>query len=667
MKPEHQEYTKKKTILFSVILIMILGFAAYGNSLNNPFFWDDDFLITKNEYIKDWKHLPQIFSKDIGAGINKRYSYYRPLLITSYLIDHSLWKFDVRGYHLTNILLHACAALGVYWLVNIISKNNLLALLTGSFFVVHPVHTEAVTYLSGRADPLALLFMLLCFVFYLKSVSARQLNSYILMILSYALALLSRENSLILPALILAYHYSFKKKVRAQEFLSLLVLSGIYIFLRTSVLNISGAPNVNASTLGQRLPGSFAALTTYLRLLIVPFHLHMEYGNSLFPYGNPKAILGAIIICAVLIYALKRRNQRGLMFFSVSWFLIALLPVSNLYPINAYMAEHWLYLPSIGFFLIVAKTINIGATLPRRQAGGRLPLLKILTIIFAICLLAFYSCLTVKQNVLWRDPLSFFERTLKYSPDNARVHYNLSNAYKTKNRLGNAIAGYQKAVEIDPDYAEAHNNLGTVYAAINKNEEAVASYRRAVTIDAGFAEAHNNLGAVYAAMHKNEEAIASYKKAIGIDGDFAGAYINLGVIYRSMNNNDDAIAYYRKALEINPGHAEAYFNLGNIYAPLNRTAEAVDAYRKAIEHKADFAKAYLNLGNVYKASGHMNSARSSYKRAIDIDPNYALAHNYLAIIYFQEKDYPLAVMHCEKAKELGSTNSALLEALKPYR
>ncbi|MCK5180708.1 MAG: tetratricopeptide repeat protein [Candidatus Omnitrophica bacterium] len=651
-------------------LIIIMGFAVYSNSFNSNFFWDDGLLIKNNEYIRSWTNLAHLFTKDIGSGggTGKTYTSYRPLQMVTYMVDYSLWTLNPKGYHLTNILLHISAALGVYWLINMIFRENWLSLLTGLLFVVHPIHTEAVTYISGRADPLALLFMLLCFIFYIKSYGSKGMGAPILMLLSYAFALLSRENSLILPVLLLLYHYSFKKKVRIEKFLPVAGLAAVYIVLRATVLKALLAADVaHTTTLFQRLPGFFVAVATYSKLLFLPFDLHMEYGLKLFPWGNFKAILGIIIVCAVLIYVFRRKNNDQLVFFSILWFFITLLPVSNLYPINAYMAEHWLYLPSIGFFLIMAKAISIGATLPRRQAGGRLPLLKILTIIFAICLLAFYSCLTVKQNVLWRDPLSFFERTLKYSPDNARVHYNLSNAYKTKNRLGNAIAGYQKAVEIDPDYAEAHNNLGAVYAAINKNEEAVASYRRAVTIDAGFAEAHNNLGAVYAAMHKNEEAIASYKKAIGIDGDFAGAYINLGVIYRSMNNNDDAIAYYRKALEIDPGHAEAYFNLGNIYAPLNRTAEAVDAYRKAIEHKADFAKAYLNLGNVYKASGHMDSARSSYKRAIDIDPNYALAHNYLAIIYFQEKDYPLAVMHCEKAKELGSTNSALLEALKPYR
>ena len=175
MKPEHKEYslfqnTKtpagKKTVFLSVILIILLGFAAYGNSFNNEFVWDDKNLIGNNAYIKDLSHMLSIFSKDLGAGSGKEYNAYRPVQLITYVIDYSLWKLNVRGYHLTNILLHICVALGIYCLINVLFHNNFLSLLTGSFYVVHPIHTEAVTYISGRADSLALLFMLLCALCY---------------------------------------------------------------------------------------------------------------------------------------------------------------------------------------------------------------------------------------------------------------------------------------------------------------------------------------------------------------------------------------------------------------------------------------------------------------------------------------------------------------------
>jgi len=189
---------RKKTILLSVILIIVLGFTVYNNSLNNVFFWDDRILIEENEYITSWSYILRIFTKDIGGGAGKQYTFYRPFQIFTYMIDYSIWGLNARGYHFTNIVLHITAALSIFWLINIVFKDNFLSLLTGAFFVVHPIHTEAVTYISGRADSLALVFALLCVIFYVKSLSYKRSGAFCLMVLSYVFALLSKENSLIL-------------------------------------------------------------------------------------------------------------------------------------------------------------------------------------------------------------------------------------------------------------------------------------------------------------------------------------------------------------------------------------------------------------------------------------------------------------------------------------
>jgi len=209
--------TKKKHIFFSVFLIIILGFVVYGNSFHNDFFWDDKALIEDNRYVKDWSSISQTFTQDIGAGGDKKWNFYRPLQMVTYMGDYSLWKLNAKGYHLTNIVLHIFVALCIYWLMNVIFNNNFLSSLTGMLFIVHPVHTEAVTYIAGRADSLALLFMLLCFIFYIKSPPSKRIGQYLLMVLSYTLALLSKESSLILPALLLLYHISFNKKVRVKD------------------------------------------------------------------------------------------------------------------------------------------------------------------------------------------------------------------------------------------------------------------------------------------------------------------------------------------------------------------------------------------------------------------------------------------------------------------
>ena len=162
---------KTKDIVISVALLIVLGFVVYGNSLCGEFLYDDILLVRDNIHIKDWTQIGSIFTKSIGSGYfaGKLVSY-RPLQMFTYMIDYSLYGLDVRGYHLTNTLIHILVALAVYWFINILYKKNILSLLASLLFLVHPIHTEAVSYISGRADPLAALFMLLCFIFYIKCI-----------------------------------------------------------------------------------------------------------------------------------------------------------------------------------------------------------------------------------------------------------------------------------------------------------------------------------------------------------------------------------------------------------------------------------------------------------------------------------------------------------------
>ncbi|MGD9015558.1 MAG: tetratricopeptide repeat protein, partial [Candidatus Omnitrophota bacterium] len=573
-----------------------------------------------------------------------KYNSYRPLQMLSCMLDYSLWKLDVRGYHLSNILLHILATLSIYWLVNILYNDRFISLVTSSLFIVHPIHTEAISYISGRSDPLSLLFMLLCFVFYIKGVNVNKARFYILSLFSYALALLSRENSLILPILLLLYHYSFKKRIKPTQFLSILSLGLVYIVLRITLLK-SILPHISScNSVFDRLPGFFVAIASYLKLLLFPFNLHMEYAHQSFNFTNPKAILGAIILISLLVYAFRKKQTNQLAFFSISWFFITLLPVSNLYPINAYMAEHWLYLPSIGFFLLSAK--SLGNMYKSRK-------LRMLTTALTIGILVFYAQLTIIQNIYWREPVAFYERALRYVSHSPKLYNNLGNVYCALNRKEEAIATYKKAIKVKPDNAGTYNNLGFLYNAMNKHNQAITSYKKAIEINPGFVQAYYNLGNAYYDMNNNEEAIASYKRAISINPDFADAYNNLGNVYRAIDKNKEAIEAYKKAIAINPDFAMAYYNLGNLYAAIDKHKEAIASYQKAIkkviELKPDHAEAYYNLGVVYEAINQFNQAIAAYQKAIELNPEYAEAYYNLGVVYEAINQFNQAIAAYEKA------------------
>ena len=568
-----------KNILVSIALIVVLGCLAYINSLNNEFVYDDQRLIVDNVYVKNWAHIPDILSKDIGAGIREPYNFYRPITMLTYMLNYALGGLRPNGYHFTNMLLHILVALSLYLFGNILLRNNVISTIASILFIVHPLHTEAVTYISGRADLLAALFMMLSCSLYIKYLHGGNKFHYVAILASYLCAILSKEYSLILPIFILLYHVAFKERIAVFKFLSLIGIGTIYVFSRGFFLHFSAAKPVLATvTVAQRLPGFFVALINYVRLMLLPFGLHMEYGSQLFSWADPRTITGIALFLFLLLYVLKKRNEGGVVFFSITWFLIGLLPVSNIYPINAYMAEHWLYIPSIGFFLIAAK----GLEFLYRNAS-----FKFFAVTCVIALAAGSTYLTMRQNGYWKNELVFCERTIAYSPDSVGAYNNLGLEYAKKGESQKAIDAYKKCIELNPDNKDAYVNLGILYFRMHREVDAIEAYQKAIALDPNLAEAYNNLGNAYSAMGRKEDALKSYQKAIEIWPYFADAYNNLG---SESEDPDEAIKAFQKAIELNPDHKYAYYNLSEAYRRIGKIEEAERLYKKAKEVNPDLSQ-----------------------------------------------------------------------------
>ena len=620
----------------------MLGALVYGNSLDGRFVWDDNILVKDNVYIKSWSGASKVFTNDMGAGSGVRYSYFRPLQIFSYTVDHSSWGLRERGYHLTNIILHVLTALAVYWLAIVLFNDRVLSFFAGILFVAHPVHTEAVAYISGRGDPLAALFVILCLIFYVKHFRSGSIGLFALALISCLLALLSKESAIVLPLLILLYHFAFREKIRPGRFLCVIAVTGAYVIFRTIVLKSSIVSALEISTLMERVPGFFAALAGYARLLIFPVNLHMDYGSRIFCATEPQVLLGAAIFVILIVYALRKRNSDNLICFSVLWFFVALLPSSNIYPLPFYMAEHFLYLPSVGFFLILGAGLRALYVRSRLSAAAAL-----------IALTAVYSFLTPGQNIYWREPLRFYERSLRYTGNSPSLYVNLGSEYDRRGRHADAIALFKKAIALDGTRTTAYYNLAIAYGNIGEKEKAIAAYRKAIETDPAYVKAYSNLGVLYAERGDAEEAMKLFRQAIDIDPDFAEAYNNLGFACAGLGEEKQAVRFLQKATEINPVYAEAYYNLGNVYRNSGNIKDAVISYRKAILIDPDYVNAYVNLGIILMDTGNSDAAVGLYRKALEIDPSSALVHINLALAYYRMREYGPAVEHFDRAVELG--------------
>jgi len=590
----NKELSGAASVLIIVAAIICIGVFSYVNSLANPFIWDDVALIVKNFHISDVGYIPRLFlegsyHQEIASN------FYRPLLMASFAMDYRSWGMEAFGYHLTNIFLHLSNALLVYWLVWLVSGRRTVSFIAALLFAAHPVHTEAVTYISGRGDPLAAFFSLvsmICFIRFSGSEGRKKAGFYLGSLIFFSMAVFTKESALMLPAFFVLYSACFGKREQGYRgnapaaYIPFLAVIAAYLYVRGMALSGSGDPNVyvNSIPFTSRLLTSPAVVLEYVKMLIWPAGLHMERMDFLYDFvtslGDPRFVVSSVfLIAAIAAIVLRRRNSK-LVFFGTVWFLAGLLPFLNLIPVNAFVAEHWLYFPSIGFFIAVSVLFD-------RMLGFNSIRLCVQTFIAVIVVML--AALTVKQNHVWRTPVYFYNYTLRYSPDSARVHTNLGIEYFDRGLFEKAEKEYKRSLELEP----AGKN--TVYHLLN-------------------------LAALYFSQGREREAFETYKAALAADPAVPITYVNIGDIYYGKGKYLDAAASYMKAAELVPTNAVFWNKLGNAYLAEKKYDAAAGAYKKAVGIYPYLLDARVNLGEVYSKQGDLVASLNEYKAALQIDP-----------------------------------------------
>lgn len=626
-------------------LILSCVFLAYFNTLNNPFIWDDDALVVKNTLVKDLKFLPKLFSSDLYYGISSGSNFYRPIQALSYMCDYYLWQLDPKGYHITNILLQALVSFLVFILINAIVKKTALAFAAALFFSVSPVHTEAVSYISGRADMLMGIFLLSSLILFIKSQGIKyRLSFVILSHCLFVLGLLSKELAVVFPIVILAYVYYFKKKPLSS--IPFFIISGVYLLLRLSIFQFITLrpPALTRFPFFLRITVLPKVIFTYLKLLILPTGLHMSR-----ELVRPVSFLGIFIawlalgaLVAGCIYLLKYKEKRIIVSFFLAWFIIFLLPQSGLFPINAFVSEHFIYLSSISFFTGLSYLL--------------FRLLKKRVFIFSVFLILLsYGLLTHSRNLEWGNPRVFFERIIKYSPDSFQAYNNLGLEYERSLELDKALDCYKNALMIMPDLLEAHSNLANVYFKMGRFDDCEKEYliveKTAPPNKAG--EVANNIGALYEMQGKPDAAVLKYRSALKLDPSLKFSHFNIARI-ELLRGNRGVVALeilsslseelqkdnpvlkiiydFLKAEKGMPPAAAFYNDLGVKFAESMFFNESILAFDRALELDLSYADAHFNLGLAYLNKGLEGRAVSEFKFALKIDPGHSKASGLLADI-----------------------------------
>ena len=617
-----------------LLFIAIACFLVYANSLGNGFVWDDRFLVTGNAFLPEWRNIPKLFSTNLFAGGSGPSAFYRPLQSLTYMIEYHLWGMWAFGFHLTNVLLHLGNAMLLYLLVAPIASRS-VALVASLLFVAHPLQTEAITYISGRADPLALGFMLMALLAYRRAWTHSGANPWRLgSLAAFSLALLSKEMALIFPALLILYDVTTDLPAHGRDlferlrrrYLPYLVILGLYGGLRRLIPDLyvtAGAPQMG---LGHRVLLVLSVLSEYLSLLAVPRDLHME---RIFPIPTslltPTVLIGALSILLLTGLAWWAWPRARLLTFGISWFLVAFLPISNLFPLNAFMAEHWMYLPGIGLFL--AAGLGLDAVPGRFYRQGAIG-------VFAVVLLL-YAGISFRRNLDWRDEPTFYTLTMKAAPESIRMRTNLGGMYLEKGEAQKAEEAFQSALRIDPLDLRGHLGIAQAYEKMGRDQDAITQFERALLIYPRALIAHLHLAGLYMKMGLDDKAAQHLDVSPLLRQRSAFRLVAAGDRHMKEKKYGEAVDAYQKSLEMSPSNPDFLSRLGLAYAAMGQDERAKREYERALEINPRSLHARIYLGAYFLKNGLWEKAAEQFQEALRIAPEHADALNNLGIAHHQ--------------------------------
>ena len=637
-----------------LLAIWGLVFAAYSNSFQTALVFDNVSVIGEDPRIQEATahNLASILTGSYWYGNSPRAIHaglYRPLTTLTYLLNYAVLGDGPRpaGYHRVNFVLHEINVALVYALGILIFAETAPAWALAALWGLHPLLTESVTNIVGRADLLAALGVLAGLLCHIRAASAtgrRRVAWLAGLAAAQGVGLFSKENAAVLPGLLLLYDLTWSGRAqwrrRLAPYAVLALPLAAFFYLRSSlhmhmVVEFTENPLAGAGFWTARLT-AVKVIGMFLWRFLWPARLSADYSYNAIPlfgwrvwnWEDAKALvalavcLGAVLLAVFL--ALRRRSTGKPLLFFLGFFFAALLPTANLIVlIGSIMAERFLYLPAVGLAGCAVAAIHaLGQRgLLKRRAAARVAWAALGLVSLA------FTARTYARNIDWQDDRSLWASAVDVCPQSARPHYNLGiELERLPDRLPEAIAEYQAALRIEPGFTEARNNLANALARVpDRLPEAIAEYQAALRLQPDRAAIHYNLANTLAQLPgRLPEAVAEYQAALRLQPDHADTHNNLAnALARMPGRLPEAVAEYRAALRLQPDRVDVHYNLANTLVRMpGRLPEAIAEYQAALRIEPDFLEAHVNLGNTLaQTPGRLPEAIAEYEAALRIRPD----------------------------------------------
>ena len=519
------------------LIIAAFALAAYSTSFTGTFQLDDLRNIIQNESIRNirnlgaiWGFLPRRFIGNLTFALNYHFNGANPF-----------------GYHVVNVLIHIAASLALFRLTGLVLKTprfrnraiagngNAVALGCALLFAVHPIQTQAVTYIVQRLASLATMFYLLSVASYISGRMERGKRSavmYAAAAVSCLLGMLTKEITFTLPIMILIVEFGLFGSMhigRARRNPRILVLIGS---TAAALLVIPALIGFNWAFIFNTVPSDrladprlspfvyaltqFRVIPLYLRLILAPVGLSVEHDiPAAVSFMSPDIIAGAILVAGLLGFGVWMFFRGRLAGFGLIWFFLA-MSVESLKPLANVMYEHRMYLPMAGLSMAAMDGIH---ALARRT--GRKP--AAVTFVVIVVMLA---GLSVHRNLVWRDPVILWTDAIGKAPNRFRPYSNRADAYRNRGDVVLAFEDIDTAAKLFPNQAKPQYFKAIALNDLGRYEEAVASITRAINIKPNNAELYRWRGLYNANMGKTDEALADIEHAIDLAPNNGSLYQN---------------------------------------------------------------------------------------------------------------------------------------------
>lgn len=587
-------------VVRAALLVVGVALAAYANSLGNGFALDDSWFIVENEVVTEARWT-DAFTRASWPGAREGTGNYRPLVLSSFALEWSLWGDAPLGYHVVNVAVHALTSVLVLLLLRGFAPAG-GALVGALLFAIHPVHVEAVANVMGRSELYAAAAYLGACLLHLRRVGdepAARAMRLLAMLGLYVLALGSKEIAVTLPATLVALDVfrSSADGVRARlsreatTYAALLATLGCYVVVRWSAVGDIAGRGAAAGLFSLDTPGRIlSALTVwpeYLRLLLFPLDLVADYGPAvLLPTTTVTAdvVLGALLLAGAVAGALALRTRRPTLALGLAWFLITISPVSNLVVrADVLLAERILYLPSVGLSLvaaaITAELIAVEGVGVRRAATA-----------LAVACGAVLLGRTVTRNPAWDSTYAVLSTLAREHPESWAAQRGLALSFQAAGDRASAVGAYEAALALAPDHYQVLVEAAVLYDEVGRTPEAEALFARAVTLlpekpeayarraerrvlrgDGRGAHAAALDGIAHASPHRDlwalvsesyvmkgdlEAAARARRASIGVEETAAG-WTRLAELLDALDRSAEALRARAEADRLNAPHAEA--------------------------------------------------------------------------------------------------------------